>query len=83
MRDTIRPAELHQRRIAIPAIGRFQTPRLVIDAGVNLSAIAPGLMTPPSTLFLQEQDLGSRMPLCNGPSDGETNDAPTNYCDVV
>ena len=83
MRNIICPAELHQRDVAISAIGGFQASRLVMDAGVNLTAIVPGLMMPPATLLLQDQNFGSEMPLSNRPSDRETDDALTNYRDVV
>ena len=68
-------AEPQHPKISCPAQLRFEASRLIIDAGMDDSAVAPGLMPSPSILFFEDCDSDLGVSLDDGPSDGEPNDA--------
>jgi hypothetical protein len=70
-------AEPQHPKVPCSAQLRFEASGLIIDAGVDDPAVAPGLMPGPSILFFEDCDSDLGVSLDDGPSDGEPNDAAT------
>ena len=82
MGDAVALTKRDQLKDSPTAIPSFQRPRSVVDTRVDDAAVVTGLMRGELTLFFEHENTSTWLARKNLPRRRETDNAPSNHCNV-